>query len=142
MRKVVLVVLGVIVVLGLLAASGFAGYRFGYAQGLQATANGSTARPGLRPFNNFNFGPRGMPMRRFGMERGFGRGGFPMWGFAFFGLFGILVRIAVLVLFVWFVWWLIARSGWRLTRTTQATTTTPPPPASAEGSGQDKEVQG
>jgi hypothetical protein len=66
--KVLLTLLVVIVVLGLFAATGYTGYRYGYAQGIQAAANGSNALPGFRPFNSF--GPRGMPMHRFGFERG------------------------------------------------------------------------
>ena len=114
MKKVVLGLLAVIVVLGLFAAAGFAGYRFGYAQGVQTTANGNAARPGLRPFDDF--GPRGMPMHRFGFERGIGRGGFPMMGFGFFSPLLFLGRLVVLALVIWFIYWLFSRSGWRLTR--------------------------
>jgi hypothetical protein len=113
MKKVFLSLLAVIVVLGLFAAAGYAGYRLGYAQALQTTANGGTPRlaPGVRPFDDF-----GMPMHRFRPERGFGRGGFPMMGFGFFSPLLFLARIAILVLVVWFIYWLFTRSGWRLTR--------------------------
>lgn len=126
MRKILLTLLAVIVALGLFAAAGFTGYRFGYAQGVQAAANGDNLLPGLRPFDDF--GPRGMPMHDFGFERGYprgwDRGGFPMMGFGFFSPWVLLGRIAVLALMVWFVYWLFMRSGWRLTR--QASESTPP----------------
>ncbi|HET9589430.1 MAG TPA: hypothetical protein VFO91_11645, partial [Anaerolineales bacterium] len=75
-----------------------------------------------------NFGPRGMPMDRFGFERGFPRrfGDFPMMGFGFFSPLIWLGRIAVLALILWFVYWLLTRSGWRLTREVQATESQPP----------------
>ena len=126
MKKVLLTLLVTILVLGLFAAAGYTGYRFGYAQGVQATANGDVLRPGLRPFDDF--GPRGMPMHNFGFgrgfNRGFGPGGFPMMGFGFFSPLMLLGRIAVLALIVWFVYWLFTRSGWRLTR--QTTESVPP----------------
>jgi uncharacterized membrane protein len=123
MKRVLLTLLGLIVVVGLFAAAGFAGYRFGYAQGAQVTANGDA--PQLRPFDEF--GPRRMPMHRFDFDRGFSRGfrmgdfprdGFPMMGFGFFSPWMLLGRIAILALIVWFIYWLFTRSGWRLTRQT------------------------
>jgi len=118
MKKVLLTLLGLVVVVGLFAAAGFAGYRFGYAQGAQVTANGDA--PQLRPFDDF--GPRRMPMHRFDFDRGFARGfrmgDFPMLGFSFFSPWMLLGRIAILALIVWFIYWLFTRSGWRLTRQT------------------------
>ena len=133
MKKVLLTLLAVIVVLGLFAAAGFTGYRFGYAQGVQGTANGDAPRPELRPFDDF--GPRGMPMmRNFGFERGFqrgfGRGGFPMMGFGFFSPWMFIGRIAVLALVIWFIYWLVTRSGWRLTSDNRLPRHIPPKPAS------------
>ena len=123
MKKVLLTLLVVVVVLGVVAAAGFTGYRFGYAQGIQATADGQT--PDFRPFDRI--GPGRMPMDNFGRERGFGMRGFPMMGFGFFSLLRVLTQMAVLALIVWFVYWLFTRSGWRLTRqTTQATESVPP----------------
>lgn len=117
MKKVILGLLAVLVVLGLFAAAGYAGYRFGYAQGIQTAANGKATSPELRPFDQA--GPRGMPMHRFGFERGFqrgwGPGGFPMMGFGFFPLM-FLGRLVMFALIVWFIYWLFTRSGWRLTR--------------------------
>jgi uncharacterized membrane protein len=124
MKRVLLTLLAVVLVLGLFAATGYAGYRFGYIRGAQTTANGDTSRPQLRPFDNFD--RRGMPMRKFGddfgrgFHRGFHFGGFPRMGmgFGFFSPLMFLARIAVFVLIIWFVYWLFTRSGWRLTRQT------------------------
>jgi len=133
MKKVLLTLLVVVVALGLFAAVGYTGYRFGFAQGMQTTASGDTVRPGLRPFDEF--GRRGMD--RFGMDRDFLRGvrpgGFRMRGFGFFSPLMFLGRVAILALLVWFVYWLFTRSGWRLTRTQAVQTTeTPPPPIETE----------
>jgi hypothetical protein len=128
MKKVLLTLLAVVVVLGLFAAIGFVGYRFGYAQGIQATADGQT--PDFRPFDGM--GPNRMPMQNFGdrfdrnFDRGFGSGGFPMRGFGFFPLI-FIGQIAVLALIVWFVYWLFTRSGWQLTRTVQTVEAQPKP---------------
>jgi uncharacterized membrane protein len=123
MRKVLLGLLVVIVALGLFATAGYAGYRFGYVQGVRATAkNTAPLQPQLRPFDDF--GRRGLPMRRFGFERGVARGGFPMIGFGLFAVLGTLARLVVLALIVWFIYWLFTRSGWRLTR--QPIETRPP----------------
>ena len=117
MKKVLLTLLTVIVVLGVVAAAGLTGYRFGYVQGVQTTARGDA--PALRPFDDIN--PRGMPMHPFGFDRefrrGFGMRGFPGMGFGFFSIFRLLVPLAFLGLIVWFVYLLFSRSGWQLTRT-------------------------
>jgi hypothetical protein len=124
MRKILLTLLAIVLVLGVIGAAGFTGYRFGYARGVQAASSGET--PSIRPFDRM--GPDRMPMDRFGMERGFGRGfgrhGFPMMGFGGFPLFRFLTQIAVLALIVWFGYWLFTRSGWRLTRETAQPTQT------------------
>ena len=133
MKKVLLTLLAVVVVLGLFAATGYAGYRFGYVQGAQRTADGQV--PEFRPFDGM--GPNRMPMQNFGdrldrdFDRGFGPGGFAMRGFGFFPLL-FLGWIAILALIVWFVYWLLTRSGWRLTRTVQ-TVETQSKPAETEG---------
>jgi len=130
-KKVLLTILALIVVLGLFAATGYAGYRFGYAQGAQGaqlTASGDAPRFG--PFDEVI--PRGMPMHNFGreIERGFNRGlrpdGFRRIGFGFFSPILFLGRVALLGLVLWFIYWLFTRSGWRLTRMPPATVTTPP----------------
>ena len=141
MKKVLLTLLTVILVLGLFAAAGYAGYRFGYMRGAQITANAGTPNgapnPQLRPFDNFD--RRGMPMRNFGddfgrgLRRGFGMRGFPMMGmgFGFFSPLMFLGRIFVFALIVWFIYWLFTRSGWRLTRTAPVTET-PSKPAETD----------
>ena len=140
MKNVLLTLLTIVFALGLFAAVGFAGYRFGYMQGTQVTATGDS--PLVRPSDNFN--PRGMPMHNFGrdIERGFNRGfgpdGFRRMGFGFFSPILFLGRIAVLGLVLWFIYWLFTRSGWRLTRTPQAPATTPPNP---EGGNQNVEAK-
>ena len=131
MKKVLLTLLTIVVVLGLFAAVGFAGYRIGVMRGVQITANGDAPNPQLRPFDNFE--RRAIP--RFGDDfgRGFGRGfgmrGFPMMGMGFgiFSLFAFLAHIAVFALIIWFIYWLFTRSGWRLTRTVQTTEPQPKP---------------
>jgi uncharacterized membrane protein len=131
MKKILLSLLAVIVVLGLFAATGYTGYRMGYAQGMERTADGQM--PEFRPFERM--GPGRMPMHEFGFGRGFDRefrpGGFPMMGFGFFPMFGFLWRVAILALIVGLVYWLFTRSGWQLTRT-QTTRTVETPPQSAE----------
>jgi hypothetical protein len=130
MKKVLLTLLVVVVLFGVVAAAGFTGYRFGYAQGVQATADRETSD--VRPFDRS--GPGRMPMDGFGMDRGFPRGfgmrGLPMMGFGVFPLLRFLTQIAVFALLIWFVYWLLTRSGWRLTRqtalTTQTTESVPP----------------
>jgi uncharacterized membrane protein len=126
MRKVLLTILALVLILGALGAAGFAGYRYGYAQAVQATPNGITRQvaPG------FGFGPR-MPMHNFGFDRDFGRHEFPMMGRGMmgFGVFGplmFLLRILFWALVIWALYMLFTRSGWRLTRETTTTTTTPP----------------
>jgi hypothetical protein len=133
MKKVLLTLLTVVVVLGLFATTGYAGYRFGYMRGAQITAQAGAPNPQVRPFDNFDR-PE-MPGRNFGddfgrgVQRGFGMRGFPMMGmgFGFFSLFAFLVRIAVFAVIIWFIYWLFTRSGWRLTRTVQTTETQPKP---------------
>lgn len=120
MKRTVLTLLAVVVFLGLFTATGYAGYRIGYAQGVERNAD--SAAPAIRPFERM--GPGRMPMHEFGFGRGFQRefrpGGFPMMGF--FPLAGFLWRIATLALIVGLVYWLFTRSGWQLTRTQPAQT--------------------
>ena len=129
MKRVLLSLLAIVVVLGLFAAAGFTGYRFGYAQGAGVAANGDELRPRVGPFDEIR--PNRMPMRDFGFNRGFhrefGMRGFPGMGFGFFSPWTLLWRLAVLALIVWFAYWLFTRSGWRLTRTAQTTEPEPQP---------------
>ena len=131
MKKVLLTLLAVVIVLGLFAAVGLTGYRFGYVQGAQRTADGQ--RPELRAFDGM--GPNRIPMHDFGFGRGLDRefrpGGFPMMGFGSLPLFGFLWRVAILALIVGLVYWLFTRSGWQLTRT-QTTPTMETPSQSVE----------
>ncbi len=128
MRKLLLSIISAVLIIGLFAGIGYAGYRIGYNQGAQAAAGGES--PFFRQFENF--GLRGMPMHNFGRDiergfnRGFGPGSFPGRGFGFFSPILLLGSIAVLGLLLWFIYRLFTRSGWRLTRTPQATVTTPP----------------
>ena len=127
MKKVLLTLLAMIVVLGLFAATAYAGYRIGYAQGAQGaqrTADDQT--PELRPFDRLplqNWGSRFE--RKF--DRGVGPRGFSMRGLGFFAVLRLLGQLLVLGLIVGFVYWLFKRSGWRLTRTTQTIETQPEP---------------
>jgi hypothetical protein len=127
MKKILLTLLGIIVVLGLFGAVGYTSYRFGYAQGIQATTNGDTSQ--LRPFHDLH--PRGMD--RFGMDRefqrGFGPGRFPGRGFGFLSPWRWLAPLAVLALIALFISWLFTRSGWRVTRQTTESVPPPSPPA-------------
>lgn len=126
MRKVLLTLLVVVLLLAGLGAAGFAGYRYGYAQGAVASSDGNTQTipPG------FGYGPHGMPGHGFGMDRGFGHGaerGFGMMhggipGFGFFSPLFFLARLAFWALVIWAIYMLVTRSGWRLTRTTQTVT--------------------
>jgi hypothetical protein len=133
MKKVLLTLLAVIVVLGLFAASGYSGYRFGYARGMRTTANNDSTRPEIRPFDQP--GLRRMPMHHFDerpgrdIKRGFGHGDFPMRRFGFFSPLMFLLPIVVLALIAWLAYWLFTRNGWQLTRRTQ---TLEPQASSAE----------
>ncbi|HSL30057.1 MAG TPA: hypothetical protein VK900_12720 [Anaerolineales bacterium] len=124
MKRVLLTLLGLVVVIGLFSAVGYAGYRLGLAQGVERRADGDPPR--LRPFAEF--GPRALRMHDFEFRGGFARGfgGFP--GLGFFFLFRLLFWMAALVLVVWLISWLLARSGWRLVRETS----TPPAPPRPE----------
>jgi hypothetical protein len=131
MKRVLPTLLAVVVVLGLFAAMGFTGYRFGYARGAGVAASGDELQRKFGPLEDF--GPNRVPMREFGFPRGFqrefGMRGFPGMRSGFFSPLMLVGRIAILGLIVWFVYWLFRRSGWRLTRTVQ---TNEPEPQSFE----------
>ena len=125
MKKVLLTLFGIIVVVGILAGAGFAGYRIGYMHGATANADRVTQLP----TRNKELGLQGMPMHNFGndFERSFNHGigprGFGMRAhgmrFGFFPPFMLLLHIAVWGLVTWLAYRLIKGSGWRLSRTQQ-----------------------
>jgi len=131
MKKVLLTLLAAVLIIGVLAGAGFAGYRVGYSQGAQASANGNAQTPG-RPEN---FGPDGPPFQNFGrdFDRGFNHGfprqGFQMMhrgrGFGIFSPFMFLGHIAVWGILIWLVYLLFTRSGLRLSLTKQPVQNTP-----------------
>jgi hypothetical protein len=132
MKKVLLTLLGIIVVVGVLAGAGFAGYRFGYMRGATATADGTAFVPWKMPMHNFdkNFNPQGMPMHNFGrgndrdFNRGFGPGGH--------GGFFSLLRLVILGVIIWLAYKLVKNSGWKLALTHQAAESPKVEPAATE----------
>ena len=126
MKKILLTLLVIVVVFGLIAATGYAGYRMGYAQGLEERA-ADRIGPDVRPFAHM--GPGRMPMHEFGFGRGFHRGfdGSPLRLFGFVPLIGLLWRVTILALIVWLAYWLVTQSGWRLTKTAQTIESQPVP---------------
>ena len=130
MKRVFLILLSIVVVIGVLAGAGFAGYQIGLRQGARASAS-DEIRPFLdRPNFGLERGPfafdRGFEHR---FERSFPHGGFQMMrrgGFGFFGPFMFLGHILFWGLILLLVYWLFTRSGWRLTRTEQTVQQTSP----------------
>ena len=125
MKKVLLTILAVIVVAGVLAGAGFAGYRIGYQQGAHSTLTTNITPNDKTPFMH-PFGFQDMPMHNFGRDsdrgfsRGFGPGGFGMrGGMGFFAPLMFLGRILFWGLVIWFAYWLFTKSGWKLSRTPQ-----------------------
>ena len=116
MKKVLLTILAAVVILGVLAGVGYAGYRIGYTHGPQSKGN-----PPLFSHRSEQFDQDRMPMQSFGkeFERGFGPGGSRMMHrgrFGFFSPFMFLGRLIVYGFIIWFIYWLFTKSGWRLTR--------------------------
>lgn len=125
MKKVMLSIIGAVLVIGLFAGAGFAGYRIGYTHGVQASANGYAPL-----FGRFErFGPERMPMPNFGREfdrgsdRGFPHRGFQMMqrgrGFGMFSPLMFLAHLAIWALVIGLVYMLFTRSGLRLSVTKQ-----------------------
>jgi len=134
MKKVILSIIGAVLVIGLFAGAGFAGYRIGYSRGVQASANGDAPL-----FGRFErFGPERMPMPNFGrdFERGFDRG-FPQRfhmmqrgrGFGMFSPLIFLAQLTIWALLIGLVYVLFTRSGLRLSLTKQPVQN---PPANIE----------
>ena len=140
MKKVLLTLLGIIVVVGVLAGAGFAGYRYGYMHGATASANGTAFVPWKMPMHNFdkNFNPQGMPMHNFGrgndrdFNRGFGPGGYGMMGRGVLGGFFSLIHLVILGFIIWLAYKLIKNSGWKLSLTRQAAEAPKVEPAATE----------
>ena len=149
MKKVFLTLLGIIVVVGILAGAGFAGYRIGYQQGAARTVASLKAAGKLpqqnngfnsqnMPMRNFGYGfnPQGMPMHNFGrgnehgFKRGFGPGGYGIMGrgrgLGFLAPLAFLAHLAFWGLIIWLVYKVVKGSGWTITRRTVAS-----PPAEA-----------
>ncbi|HEU0291844.1 MAG TPA: hypothetical protein VFR47_03865 [Anaerolineales bacterium] len=123
MKRFVLTLLAIILIAGVLAGVGFAGYRYGFQQGALAASNSDTVLP---PFaRGDDFGWKRMPMHGFGpgmprnFERGWGPGNFGMvgrgGGFGIFPVFGLLIQLAILGFIVWLVYKLF--TGWRISLT-------------------------
>ena len=132
MKKVLLTLLAVVLVIGVLAAAGFAGYRVGYNQGARSASNGEAPLLG----RSDRFGPDRMPMHNFGRDfdrgfnRGFQPGEFRMMhrggGFGFFFPFMFLGHLVIWGLIFWLIYLLFTRSGLRLSLTQQKVQNTPP----------------
>jgi hypothetical protein len=127
MKKVLFWLLGAVVLIGLLAGAGVAGYRIGRMQATDGTAPqfGQSDRftnpdkmPQFRPSMNdhgFNPGPgQGFGGPHIMMNRGR--------GFGFFSPFRFLFHIALLGLVIWFGYKLFKGNGWQLSLTRQAET--------------------
>lgn len=135
MKKVLLTLLALILVIGLLAGTGFAGYRVGYDQGARASGNVNIALTDRDEMPKFNFGrdPDNRPERGFEREFGhnFPRGNFRMLphsrGLGMFSLFRLLTHLAILALVIGLVYLLFTRSGWRLSPTKQPVQDAPAP---------------
>ena len=143
MKKVILSIIGAVLVIGLFAGVGFAGYRIGYSRGVQESANGDALL-----FSRFErFGPQRIPMPNFGrdFERGFDHN-FPRGKFHMMPRgprFGILLplmflaQIAIWVLVIGLIYVFFTRSGLRLSLTKQPAQNAPPANIEPEVKSQD-----
>lgn len=110
--------LGILLVLVLIAGTGFTAYRMGYTHGAIASQDGDLTqvmpRYHMRGFDGgFNYGMRDFRFSRVDRFDGMHGGFLP-----FFGIFGGLLRLAVLALIVWAVFMLVRNSGWKLVKAT------------------------
>ena len=129
MKKVLLSLLAMILVIGVLAGAGFAGYRVGYDQGARASGSGNITPsgrpeiPGRDEMPRFNFGRDHEGRFERGLDRGFPRGNFRMiqrgHGFGMFSPLMWLAHLVILLLVIGLVYLLFTRSGWRLSVTKQ-----------------------
>lgn len=130
MKRIFLILLGIVVVLGVLAGVGFAGYQIGVRQSAHISINAEELPSVGRPNFDSERGPFAFDRdfeHRF--DRGFPQGGFRMThrgGFSFFGPFMFLGHILFWGLIILLAYWLFTRSGWRLTRTEQTVQQTSP----------------
>ena len=123
-------ILGIVLILGLIAAAGLTGYRIGLAQG--ASGNASRA-PSLGRSHNFNGSPNwmnrnnrpgyGIENHGFGFGFGRGRGRMP-----FFAPFFWLAGLVVLALIVWLGFMAFKNSGWQFVRVSNASAQSEPVP--------------
>ena len=132
MKRVFLTLLGIVIVLGVLAGVGFAGYQIGVRQSARISINADELPSVGRPNFDSERGPFALD-RGFerGFDPGFPHGGFRMMhrdrgGFGFFGPFMFLGHILFWGLIILLAYWLFTRTGWRLTRTEQTVQQTSP----------------
>lgn len=133
MKRLLLILLGTILVIGVLAGAGYAGYGVGFRQGAQQIlANGDAPLP-ARPDR---FEPGEMPSHNFDrdFDRGFNRD-FPRriirnphrgGGFVFFVPLILLGHIAIWGLILLLIYLLFTRGGWTITRTGQTVQSSSP----------------
>ena len=131
MKKLLLTLLTAVLVIGVLAGAGYAGYRIGYSHGALASASGKA--PPAGHLDNFGSDrPLGRDFDR-GFNRSFPPGGFRMMrrgpGFCIFFPIMFLGRIAIWSLIIWLLYSLFTRGGWRLSLTKQPVQN---PPANIE----------
>ena len=130
MKRVFLLLLGIVVVIGIVAGAGFAGYQIGVRQSERISINADELPSVGRP----NFDLERVP---FAFDRGFERRfdrGFPHGGFRImhraggggFGLLRFFSQLAILGLLGLIAYLLFIRSGWRITRTEQTVQQTSP----------------
>jgi len=129
MKKVILIILGIIVTLGVLGGAGFAGYRFGYRQGLQANPEVVIQRFDRLPkFDQNSLPPNHPDINGRNFDRGIMPDRFPMMqrgGFNFFPPFQFLWRLVILGLFIWLGYQLFKGNGWHLSLTRNSPTAKP-----------------
>ena len=130
MKRILLTLLAAVLVIGVLAGAGYAGYRFGFRQGARTSSNGDASPFVGRPEINSERPP--FPLER-GFDRDFNRG-FPHGGFqimrhrgglGFFSTFMFLGQIAFWGLIFLLVYLLFTRSGFIISRTQQTVQNTP-----------------
>ena len=128
MKRILLILLSIVSVIGVLAGTGFAGYQIGFRQGARTTNSVGSPFVGRPDFTERSPFPLERGFER-GFDRGFPHGGFRMMdrgGFGFFGPFMFLGHLLFWGLIILLIYWLFTRSGWRLTRTERTVQQTSP----------------